>query len=182
MLIGLSGYAQSGKDSVAEVLVRDFGFTRVAFADKIKELLYEMNPIIWADNQFDGYTESRFQQPVDDVGWDEAKQHDEVRRLLQTLGIGARHVFGEDFWVNQALRPGLPEKVVVTDVRFPNEMQAIWALNGKIWRVERPGIGPVNDHISEHAIKDEPVDLHINNTGTLEDLEKTVHNLMRHVG
>ena len=173
MLIGLSGYAQSGKDSVAEVLVRDFGFTRVAFADKIKEFLYEMDLLVHGVN---------IQTLVSTWGWDKTKENFWVRRLLQDVGVSARTVFGEDFWVNQALRPGLPEKVVVTDVRFPNEMQAIWALNGKIWRVERPGIGPVNDHISEHAIKDEPVDLHINNTGTLEDLEKTVHNLMRHVG
>ena len=176
MLIGLSGYAQSGKDSVAEVLVRDFGFVRIAFADKIKELLYEINPYF-------GY---HLKDAVDmGAGWDKVKQNPEVRRLLQTLGVGARTVFGEDFWVKQAMaqmNDPLRYDYVVTDVRFPNEMQAIWALNGKIWRVERPGIGSVNDHISEHAIKDEPVDLHINNTGTLEDLEKTVHNLMRHVG
>ena len=36
MIIGLSGYAQSGKDEVAKVLVEDYGYKRVAFADKIK--------------------------------------------------------------------------------------------------------------------------------------------------
>ena len=39
MIIGLTGYAQAGKDSVANSLVQNYGYTRVAFADKIKELL-----------------------------------------------------------------------------------------------------------------------------------------------
>ena len=44
MIIGLTGYAQSGKDTVAKILIEQYGFTRVAFADKIRELLYEMDP------------------------------------------------------------------------------------------------------------------------------------------
>ena len=46
MIIGLSGYARSGKDAVAQVLVSEFGFKRVAFADPIRDLLYEMDPKI----------------------------------------------------------------------------------------------------------------------------------------
>ncbi len=45
MIIGLTGYAQSGKDTVANILVERYGFTRVAFADKIREFLYETNPM-----------------------------------------------------------------------------------------------------------------------------------------
>jgi len=176
MLIGLSGYAQSGKDSVAEVLVRDFGFIRIAFADKIKELLYEMNPEI---------DQTKLRELVDADSWDEIKQNPKVRKLLQDLGVGARVIFGEDFWVKQALAGMIDRKkynYVITDVRFPNEMEAIWALNGKIWRVERPGVGPVNDHISEHASKGIEEDCYISNSGTLETLRGTVRNLMRHVG
>ena len=44
MIIGLSGYAQSGKDTVAKVLIEEYGFTRIAFADKIREFLYDLNP------------------------------------------------------------------------------------------------------------------------------------------
>ena len=45
MIIGLTGYAQSGKDTVAKILVENYGFTRIAFADKIREFLYETNPM-----------------------------------------------------------------------------------------------------------------------------------------
>lgn len=175
MLIGLSGYAQSGKDSVAEVLVKDFGFIRIAFADKIKEFVYEMNPYF-------GY---HLKDAVDNTGWDQAKQAPEVREFLQNVGVGARNIFGEDFWVKQALTGMVDHRrydYVITDVRFPNEMEAIWALNGKIWRVERPGVGPVNDHISEQASKGIKEDCYISNSGTLEALRGTVRNLMRHAG
>jgi len=166
-LIGLSGYAQSGKDTVAGILVRDYGYTRIAFANKIKELSYE----------FSAHT----RMIVDSQGWEPAKQNPAIREQLQNLGMAARKVFGEDFWVQRTLWPVLEkDKIVVTDVRFPNEMQAIWAQNGIIWRVEREGIGPVNDHVSEHATKDIGPDSYIFNNGTLEDLEKTVHNMMRH--
>ena len=49
MIIGLSGYARSGKDTVAETLVNEYGFKRVAFADKIKDLLYTMGDVITLD-------------------------------------------------------------------------------------------------------------------------------------
>ena len=46
MIIGLTGYAQSGKDTLANILVENYGYTRVAFADKIREFLYEVNPMV----------------------------------------------------------------------------------------------------------------------------------------
>jgi hypothetical protein len=46
MIIGLSGYARSGKDTVAELLVLNYGFKRMAFADGIRESLIALNPIL----------------------------------------------------------------------------------------------------------------------------------------
>ena len=86
MIIGLTGYARSGKDSVAKVLVDHYGFIRLAFADPIRDLLLEVNPILDKGN--------RLSSLVDEYGWDIAKAQPEVRRLLQTLGVGARKVFG----------------------------------------------------------------------------------------
>jgi dephospho-CoA kinase len=45
-VIGLTGYAQTGKDTVGEILVRDHGFKRVAFADAVRECVYALNPLI----------------------------------------------------------------------------------------------------------------------------------------
>jgi dephospho-CoA kinase len=90
VIIGLTGYAGSGKDEVANILVKEHGFIRVAFADKIKEFLYEIES-------------DRFKAAIDHRGWDRAKQIPLVRRALQDLGMSGRKVFGENFWVEQAL-------------------------------------------------------------------------------
>ena len=45
---------------------------------------------------------------------------------------------------------------------------------GRVWRVSRPGVGPINDHISEVGLDDYPFDAVIDNDGTLDDLHERV--------
>ena len=45
-LVGLSGYAQVGKDTVGKILVEKYGFERVSFADKLREVLYALDPTV----------------------------------------------------------------------------------------------------------------------------------------
>jgi hypothetical protein len=175
MIIGLTGYAQSGKDTLANILVEKFGFTRVAFADPIRDLLYEMNPSV----KDGGY---RVRGVVDGYGWEIAKTtFPEVRNLLQNLGVGARKTFGESFWVQQALRKVHFEgNFVITDVRFSNEADAIRKYdNSQIWRVKRPGVGAVNLHESETQMDSYKVDQIFLNSGTVEDLEVLLTTRMR---
>ena len=171
MIIGLSGYAQSGKDTVAKILVEEYGFTRIAFADKIKELLYEMNPRI---------NDRQLQQWVDLQGWDAIKGMSEVRMLLQNLGVGARKIMGELVWVKLAImRLDSDKNYVVTDVRFTNEADWIKEVyGGHIWRVERPGVNPANDHVSESELNAWNFDELIYNAGSLEDLAEIVRSSM----
>jgi hypothetical protein len=174
MIIGLSGYAQSGKDTVAGMLIGLYGYDNRAFASKIKELLIEINPNL--NNYFD------LKGAVDAVSWDQAKLSVEVRRLLQDLGVGARKIFGEDFWVSQTLsgvNPG--DKIVVTDVRYPNEAQAVKDLGGVIWRIQRPGISAVNDHPSESAMDDWDYDKVIVNNSGLDGLKSQIATIMEEI-
>jgi hypothetical protein len=177
MIIGLTGYAQSGKDSVANILVENYGYKRIAFADPIRKLLYEMNPTV----KDGGY---RVQGVVDGYGWDVAKTaFPEVRNMLQSLGVGARKTFGDMFWVKQALSElQLFGEVnyVITDVRYPNEAKAIRDYdNSQIWRIKRSGVIPVNAHASETAMDGEKVDQIFLNNGTLEDLKVLIQTRMR---
>ena len=173
MIIGLTGYAQSGKDTIANILVEDYGYTRVAFADKIRDFLYEVNPMVGCSPS--GYLKDY----VDLVGWDVAKQKPQVRRLLQDLGVGARKVFGEDFWIKQALVSTLKhQKLVVTDVRFINEAGTIRHFEGQIWRIKRNNVAAVNDHISEHELDGYHVDQIFTNNGSIEDLKDLVQTRM----
>jgi len=176
MIIGLTGYAQSGKDTVADILVENYGYQRVAFADPIRDLLYEANPMLK-----EGY---RVQGLVDVYGWDRVKvDYPEARDLLQRLGVGARKTFGEDFWIEQALK-GLKlfgnANYVITDVRFPNEAIAIRKYdNAQVWRIKRNGVNAVNQHVSETAMDGEKVDQIFMNTGSLEDLKTLIGIRMR---
>ena len=171
MIIGLSGYAQSGKDEVSKILVEEFGFTRVAFADKIRELLYEMNP---------DFRDTLLQQAVDREGWDEVKKDQSVRRMMQNLGVGARKLFGENFWVHQAMisMANAHSNIVVTDVRFINEANTLKTNGGQLWRIKRPGIEAVNNHVSEHDLNDYKFDQIVKNEGTLKDLHAKVRQRM----
>lgn len=169
MIIGLSGYAGSGKDALASILVKNHGYTRLAFADPIREFLYKINPIVACSPT--GY----LRDLVNLVGWDAAKQEAQVRRLLQDVGVGAREMFGDDFWVKAAIsKIETGKNYVITDVRFPNEAERIINMWGEIWRVTRPDVSSVNNHISETAMDSYKFDRFINNAGDLNNLETIV--------
>jgi hypothetical protein len=172
MIIGLSGYARSGKDEVAKILVEDYGYKRVAFADKIRELLLETNPQVR-----DGF---RVESVVEAYGWDQAKvMFPEIRTLLQRLGVGARNIFGDEFWISQVFHSmDKTSEYVITDVRFENEAMMLKLMGGQLWRIKRPGVEPVNSHVSESELDGYAVDKILKNEGTLEELRTLVRSRM----
>lgn len=173
MIIGLCGYAQSGKDSIADYLTRHRGFYRLAFADALKGLALDTNPWIATAS---GHR--RLADIVADIGWEFAKRNPEVRQFLQDLGVGVRNRIGDDTWLGVVQR-GEPwySRLVITDVRFPNEAEWIKQV-GLLVRVERPGVGPVNGHVSESAIAHIMPDAIVQNDGTLDQLHDRVRRLM----
>lgn len=171
--IGLIGYSQSGKDTIASILVEKYGYTRIAFADKIREFLYDLNPMVACSPT--GY----LQDLVNLVGWEDAKKEPQVRRLLQDLGVSSRKIIDENVWVTLALSNiDVNQRVVITDVRFENEAIMIKLLKGQLWRVKRVGVGPVNDHVSESEMDGYKVDQIFVNNGSVEDLTMLVRTRM----
>jgi hypothetical protein len=181
-LIGLSGYARSGKDEAAKVLVDKYGFTRVAFADKLRDALYALNPVITVKPYYNeateppnGFSRVVLQEVIDVYGWNGYKETefgDEIRRLAQRMGTEVgRQTLGENLWVDAALTGLAPDaKIVVTDCRFPNEARAIKTLGGIVVRVTRPGVKAVNAHPSETALDDWDFDYTLeNNVDGLEN-------------
>jgi hypothetical protein len=167
MIIGLSGYARSGKDEVAKILVEEHGFTRFAFADKIRQLLLAIDPTVGT---------IKLSTVVAEYGWDIAKSKPEIRELLQHTGVAARNLIDEHIWVNACMRQmnDMDEKCVITDVRFENEVKAIKDMEGQIWLVRRPGVEAVNNHISEHALDGFKHDKILKNEGSLDELRELV--------
>ncbi len=179
MIIGIAGRAQHGKDTIGKVLVEHYGYQRVAFADKVRELALIVDPHILCPADV-GMEFRYLSELVRADGWDRTKQHSRVRWLLQRLGEGARNALGEDVWVNAAFNNIHSGNYVVTDVRYQNEVNAIRNRGGKVWRVTRPdfdnGVDP--NHPSEANVALLDVDVDIANDGTVEDLAAKVAGLM----
>lgn len=179
-IIGLSGFARSGKDTAANVLVEKFGFVRIGFADKLREMLYALDPIAGHYYYDKNPSLVTVQEVIDKYGWDgykETEYGEEIRRLLQRLGTEAgRKVLWDTIWIDAALA-NLPQdaKVVVSDARFFNEFDAVRERGGEIWRIERAGVGPANSHASELEAIDYPhFAKWLHNNGTQVDFEEAV--------
>lgn len=205
MIIGLVGFIGSGKGTVADILTRNHGFSKESFADAVKDAIA---PIFgWERHLLEGDTlESRKWRESPDEWWTEKfGKPFSPRYALQLMGTEAgRNVFHTDLWVLSLLRRIDPAKnYVIADVRFPNEIDLIREHGGKVVRVKRGeepewfstaeaynvstnwdgSLQKMRDypevHYSEFAWIGKGMDDEINNSTTLEDLEKKVARLMQ---
>jgi hypothetical protein len=189
MIIGIGGWAFAGKDAVAEILERDHGFGRTYMSYPLEQALLKLDPLIYVSVHethevgIGGLVNGcgRYSMIHRQVGYDRSKKILEVRRLLQVLGTEVgREMFGEDVWVKQAqgnidrLLDGTREHVVITGIRFVNEFRMIVRERGQTWWINRPGIEPVNAHVSDNTLSASDFDRTIENDGTLADLAKKV--------
>ena len=180
MLIGLCGYAGVGKDTAARVLLDELSFQRIAFANPIKKALLALDPIIPSPEEGHYMRLSDF---CDSHDWSEVKEYPEVRRLMQIMGTEVgRNLFDPDLWVKLAKRQLESTlsvgDVVVTDVRFPNEARLVRGYGGILVRIERPGFGPVNEHVSDRASERWAYDHRIDNDSDVATLQSNLRQLV----
>ncbi|MDG4783285.1 hypothetical protein O7614_26865 [Micromonospora sp. WMMD961] len=165
-LVGLLGRSRAGKDTVGARLVERHGYVRYAFGDNVRRLALAIDPLV--DVSFDG---ERLGELVNACGWESAKQFPEVRRFLQRLATEAVREIDPYFWI----RPVMDDVeadirgVVITDVRFHNEAEAIRRAGGLLVRVIRPDLPP-DPHVSENELLDRATDYEIRNDAGLDFL------------
>ena len=179
-LIGIGGYAGSGKDAVATILEDSHGFYGTFMSQPLNAALCRLNPQVEVRRG----EVFRYVDLINQLGYTKAKELPEVRRLLQAMGTEVgRNMFGQNIWIDQlrnylaAQKPD--DDVVVTGIRFPNEARMIVELGGQLWWVHRPGYGPVNSHSSDNTLTYEDFDYVVMNDGTLEDLEQLVTKVLK---
>jgi hypothetical protein len=186
MIVGLSGFARSGKDTFAERLVEKHGFIRLAFADTLRDFLYALNPIVDMNRRYEADVPDGppiyLQEVIDHYTWDHYKESHfgpEIRRLLQRLGTEAgRQTLWDTIWIDAKLKDLDEHKnYVITDARFLNEFDAIREAAARqdhvcaIVRINRPGVEAANTHASElEALQYDQWDKIVTNGGTKEDL------------
>lgn len=186
-LIGLMGKKRTGKDTFAAVLVEKHGYERVALADPLREAALALDPIMGTfplnANGIVRVREWRLSDVIDELGWEKAKDYvPEVRRTLQRLGTESIRSLDDQFWIRTAFarinalrEAGTP--VVVTDVRYPNEADAIRDAGGYLARIVRDLPADGDEHASEKSLDDYHENLRIPNNGSRADFEYMANSL-----
>jgi len=186
MIIGLSGKAQSGKDTVGamiHVLYREYDWEIKKFAGKLKQIVSLLTgvPVGYLEND-------RVKQSHAPDDW--TKEDGSIytyRELLRVVGTNAlREVVHKNVWVNALFadydKTGiLKPNWIITDVRFPNEVDIIRKKdpNSLMIRVNRKSIKDPGNHPTETALDNyDGFDYVIDNDGTVNELERKVKNIL----
>jgi len=171
-LIGLTGVAGAGKDSVRSILEKHYDYDGLAFADPIRDMLTALLDSIGLSGEWLTDRELK-EKDIPELGLS-------YRKMAQALGTEWGRQLKESLWLDIAAAkiamyrqydsPG----VVISDVRFPNEAEWVKAQGGVVWKIIRPGVEPVRAHASEALVNTLPYDYVIDNRGSIADLDHAV--------
>jgi hypothetical protein len=207
MIIGISGRIASGKNTVGDIIEKlcltNNGpkFEQKSFAGKLKQIASLLTGIPvedFEDQEFKksylgaewGTVESNPLNAVpvfEDIAFNHLMS---VRELLQKLGTEAiRDGLHPNAWVNALMceykRPKMseynPSNWIITDVRFPNELEAVEDVKGLTLKVVRPvekSKTPARLHPSETSLDKAEFDYEIINDGSIEDLVEKVRQIL----
>lgn len=195
VIIGLCGFQNSGKDTYGNFLVKQFGFVKLSFASATKDVV--SNVFGWDRNLLEGDTiiSREFREKPDDW-WGEKLNIDDFtpRKALQLIGTDIfRELFNHDIWVFiiEKIIVNNPDKnYVISDCRFPNEINMIKKHNGKIIHILRNipdwyydyknnilNINDIQIHKSELLWIKENFDYEIkNNFNSINDFENFIND------
>lgn len=160
ILIGFAGRKRSGKTTAAELLMQGHGFIGISFAQPMRVFVAEilgMNP---------EQLEAAKEEPI---AWLDGAT---PRHMLQTLGTEwGRQLVHPELWVRVCMRAADHARqngyaVVLSDVRFPNEAEALRERGGHVIEIERPDLpAPTDGHASETPLPRDLIDYTVVNDG-----------------
>jgi hypothetical protein len=199
MIVGFVGYIGSGKGTAGDIL-KEWNFKPLSFAGLVKDVASVM--FNWPRHLLEGDTdESRAFRETEDAYWTKKMGRPFTpREALQKVGTECgRDVFHKDFWV-LALESKIQknENYVITDVRFPNEINWIHNQHGLVIELQRGKnpdwydllsriVGDINKrhymndkgvHESEWAWVGEHRDALIHNDGTVDELKGSIKTVL----
>ncbi len=141
MIIGICGLIGSGKGTVSDYLVDEYGFEKISFADKLKDAVAEL--FSWDRDMLEGdsHISRQWREQVDQFWTQETGREITPRLVLQEFGTDCmRNGFYDGIWVSmvkQKIINNPTKEFVIPDVRFRNEQNVIRDLGGEIWQVKR---------------------------------------------
>lgn len=133
-IVGLCGGIGAGKDVTTEFLIEDFGYRRVFFAEKLKEMCCDLFVPLGAERRHFFGTQDDKAEPILALGCRTG------RHIMEAMGTEGGRAAYPDVWIRHALEHhghGPNAIIVTSDVRFPNEVDAIKDAGGVIFRLGR---------------------------------------------
>jgi hypothetical protein len=207
MIIGINGKIGSGKDTIGEIIqglcLTNKGqvFEIKKFAGKLKQIgsiLSGVSAEKFEDQEFKKQEMPECWNKLQQSGRSKVSMPMTYREFLQKIGTEAmREGLHTNVWVNALFADYTAKWIptgnaieedevslekqypnwIITDMRFPNEMDAVELRWGITIKVVRPGTA-VGTHLSETALDDAKFDYEIINDGTLEDLVHKVRDIL----
>lgn len=186
-VVGLGHTAQVGKDTAAQILIEQLGFTRISIADQIRLFMEEINPMIEGDGEFsvrvrDALEAEEKRGSTRAEAWEEIRrEYREVRPLQQEIGRVVRSTFGIDSWTDVLKRRmvtsfDMGNRFVMTDVRFPSEVDFVRSFQGPVIKIFRPGVEPLNHETDQALATYTGWDAVLCNNGSVSDIQNELIN------
>lgn len=171
--------AQMGKSTATRLLTEGLGYRNVKFAEPLKAMTgcFLMQIGVPLDQLEDFIEGHRKEEPLTEFGFDNLT----ARKIMQTLGKEwGREQIDPNLWTTIAARKARKliedgDRVVIDDLRFPNEYDLVKNMGGEAWCLYNPRVEiPVSGHQSEGLLDNHAFDKALINSGTIEDLETSV--------
>ena len=140
-IIGICGFIGSGKGTVGDILVEEYGFTKLSYADRLKDVAATL--FGWDRDLIEGDTvDSRiWRNEPDEWGTNELGYDLTPRLVMQRVGTDClRKGLDDRIWtliVKKELQMNPDTNYVIPDVRFYNERDLVREMGGQVWRVKQ---------------------------------------------
>lgn len=182
-ILALGHKKRMGKDTLARFMVtylrtntKNLNIQKAGFADKLKDIAHQL--FRWAglmDGLYYDANHDQREMPLEAIGLT-------PREIWIGLGNKFRDVY-PNVWIDYLLNKSNCDYLIITDMRYPNEFERVKAMGGFCCKITRNEI-PISHDVADDALDhypDDKWDFHINNSGSLNDLNKDAEFLAKHL-
>lgn len=168
-IIGLIGARGSGKTTCASYLKENYNFTEFSFADPVKKVVEIIYGFDYDTLKGDTPEKREARVKIQDPVWDQ-----NMIQAMQFIGTELfRNHMDQDVWIKimkrnieSCIKSG--KRVVISDLRYPNEIEFVRSLGGKVWVLEL-----------QQSVQASCTDTHSSETSAksaIQDTDTVIHN------
>lgn len=173
-LIAFAGRKRCGKTTLAKLLQEEEGAIIITIANYLKYLCCDLMNMSYEElieKKDNGYTfnvvpdkkwfniiSKRTNISIENIKNElQGKHITSIRELLQIIGTDVIRKYNENWHIQKMIEEiesySEDKLIVIDDVRFPNEKEAILNRSGEVFFIVRPNVSEVSNHVSETSLK-----------------------------